>query len=135
MTSPVNLNSPSSTGIISEPEPEPARDRTVIVDVPKDSRLEMLLCIWESAKEKQDAAEAAYDEVKSGILAELQGAYPDKDIKAYDIAGGPMWPAMTYTYSETPYLPAPKIREFLPPVYEAFKQYRKGWTLRKKGKR
>jgi hypothetical protein len=115
--------------------PEVERDKTVVVSVPKDSRLETLLCLWESAKEKADAAEGAYSEIKDGILHELQELYPEDDIKTYDIPGGKMYPPLTYTFSKIPYLPAPKIREHLEPIWDAFKQYKRSWRLTKKGKR
>jgi hypothetical protein len=116
------------------PQP-PERDRTVVVTVPPNSRLEALLCLWENVKDKKDAAEAAYDEVKEGILAELRALDPGEDVKAYDIAGTRMYPPLSYSYSRTPYLPAPKIREHIPSVYDAFKQFKESWVLRKKGKR
>lgn len=118
------------TASLPPPEAEiPVRDKTVIVDVPKDSRLEALLCICGGAREKRAAAEAAEDEVKAGILAELRRLYPGEDIKVYDIPGGPMWAPMTYDYREVPYLPAPKIREHMPSVYDAFRQFKRYWTL------
>ncbi|HVT97925.1 MAG TPA: hypothetical protein VHE33_10475 [Acidobacteriaceae bacterium] len=115
----------------------PVRDRTVIVEVPKDSRLEQLLCIAEVTKAKADAAQDAYDELKDGILAELVALHPDLDIKGYDIPAGPMWPGFTYTWQSQFFLPAPKIREHLPPVYEAFKQEKSFWRfgIKKKSKR
>jgi hypothetical protein len=112
-----------------------ARDRTVIVQVPPDSRLETLLCTWEVVKDKRDAADAAYDELKAGILKELTSLHPDLDIKNYDIPGSRMWPALNYGYQETPYVPDAMLREHLPPVYEAFKKMKQSWILRKRGKR
>ncbi len=110
--------------------PAPVRDKTVIVEVPKDSRLEGLLTLRDSLKEKRDAAQQAYDENKEGILRELMLLYPDQDIKVYEMQGTRMWKRMTYTFSRTPYLPGKLIEEHLPVVYEAFKRYKQGWTLR-----
>ena len=111
------------------------RDKTVIVQVPADSRLEALLCTWEVTKAKHDAAAAAYDELKSGILAELTAMHPELDIRAYDIPASRMWPALTYGYKESYFLPAAKVKEYVEPVYEAFKQLKGYWELRKRGKR
>lgn len=130
-TPPATAHAPGAT---AEPS-EPVRDRTVIVDVPRDSRLETLLCLWENAKAKLDAAEADYDDLKAGILRELQSLDGAPDIKCYEIPANRMHPGLAYTYSRTPYLPAGKIRDHLPAVYDAFKQYKASWVLRKKGKR
>lgn len=113
----------------------PVRDRTVIVTVPKDSRLETLLCIAGVTKDKKDAADKAWKEIQEGIFAELTAMHPEADIKVYDIAPGPMWDAYTYAYSQSDYLPAEKVRAHLSPVWDAFKQVKESWRLsRKKGK-
>lgn len=112
----------------------PVRDRTVIVIVPKDSRLETLLCIAGVTKDKKDAADKAWAEIQEGIFAELTAMHPEADIKVYDIAPGPMWDGYTYSYSESFFMPAKKVREHLSPVWEAFKQVKSSWRLTKKGK-
>jgi hypothetical protein len=123
--------------LTEEPEapPAPERTRTVIVEVERDSRLETLCCLWETAKAKHDAAEAAYKELCGGIFAELTAKYPDTDIKAYEIPATKMYPALTYGFKKQAYLPAPKIRQFMNPVYEAFKQFKEYWMLSKTSKR
>ncbi len=106
------------------------RDRTVVVSVPQDSRLEALLCVEENLKEKERAAKAAHEENKKAILAELQRLHPEDDIKVYEIPASRMWKAMSYTFQRSPYLPAKLIREHLAPIYEAFKQWKESWVLR-----
>jgi hypothetical protein len=114
---------------------KPVRDRTVIVTVPKDSRLETLLCIAGVTKEKKEAADRAWTEVQDGIFAELTALHPEADIKVYDVQPGPMWDGYTYSYSESYYMPAEKVRAHLSPVWEAFKQVKSSWRLsRKKGR-
>lgn len=119
------------------PLAEVVRDKTVIVEVPKDSRLETLLTIAGVQREKYLAAQAAYKETQDGILAELQALHPDADIKVYEIPGTGMYGPMAYGYVEQDYLPAPKIRESIPEFYDAWKGQKKFWKLefRKKGKR
>lgn len=111
-------------------KPVPVRDKTVIVEVPKDSRLEGLLTLRDSLKDKRDAAQGAYDENKEGILRELKQLYPDPTIKVYEMQASRMWRRMTYTYSRAAYLPGKVIEEHLPVVFEAFKRFKEGWTLR-----
>jgi hypothetical protein len=106
-----------------------ARDKTVVVSVPPDSRLEALLCTAADRKARADAAKADWAETQEGILAELTALYPAKDIKAYVIPGGPVWPAMTYGFQRQAYLPARPVREHLGPVYEAFKAWKTFWRL------
>lgn len=118
----------------AEPAP-PERDKTVIVTVPKDSRLEALLATYETVKARRDEAAAAYDDLTSGILAELRELDSAPDIKVYEIQATRMWPALAYGYQQTPYLPAPKVRAHIPAVWDAFKQYKESWVLRKLGKR
>ena len=113
----------------------PVRDQVLIVQVPKDSRLEQLLCIEDITRTRHEAAKAAFDELKDGILAELMRLYPAEDIQSYEIPAGQMWRAMAYTYQEQDFLPAAKIKEHLPPVYDAFKSKKKFWRLDRRGKR
>lgn len=123
-----------STGQALE-APAATRDRTVIVDVPPDSRLETLLCLHDTLKEKAEAAKAAWDDFQDGLMAELVRLDPGPDVKSYVIAKSPMYPGLAYTYQESDYLPGPAIREHLPPVWNAFKKVKSSWVLRKTGKR
>jgi hypothetical protein len=115
--------------------PEVVRDRTVIVDVPKDSRMEALLCLHDTLRARKDAANEAWDDFQSGLLTELTALHPDPDIKTYQIPKSPMYPGLTYGYQESDYLPGPLVREHMPPVWDAFKKIKKSWVLRTLGKR
>lgn len=110
--------------------PEVVRERTVIVDVPKDSRLESLLVIEEDLKEKEKAARENHEANKKGILAELKALYPDDDIKVYEVPASRMYKKMAYTFQRSPYLPTDLIRKHMAPVYEAFKAWKESWVLR-----
>ncbi len=108
------------------------RDQTVIVDVPKDSRLEALLTIGKGLKEAEDAAVTAHEENKKAILAELVLLYPARNIKVYEITATRMYKAMSYGFQRSPYLPSGPIKEHLFPVYEAYKKFKESWVLREK---
>lgn len=108
---------------------EAVRDRTVVVQVPKDSRLETLLCLAKFTHERFTAAKEAYDELKDNILADLQELYPDADIKTYEIPGCEMYPPVTYGYQEQDYLPTPKVRQAVPEFYDLFKAKKKFWKM------
>jgi hypothetical protein len=114
---------------------EIVRDRTVIVDVPADSRMEQLLCLHDTLKAKKEAANEAWDDFQDGLFTELVTLHPDKDIKIYQIPKSPMYPGLAYGYQESDYLPGPMVREHMPPVWDAFKKVKKSWVLRKTGKR
>lgn len=119
----------------------PATDRpeVVIVDVPKESRLEQLLCLEEKLRAARDAANANWDEFKGGIEAELQKLYPGDaaPTKTFEIPGGPMWKALTVSWRDgKEYLPTDLIQQHIPQVWEAFKKRGRGyWDIRRKGKR
>jgi hypothetical protein len=110
--------------------PSVIRDKTVIVDVPKNSRLEGLLTIEEGLEDKASAANAALKENKAAILTELKLLHPDQDIKVYEIPRTQMWNKRTYTYSLSWYLPTDMIKKHMAPVFEAFKACTEKWTLR-----
>lgn len=127
---------PAATAPVTPPAPEPEpRDKTVIVQVEKDSRLEALLTTYEAVKDRRDEADEAYDQLTSAVLAELKALYPAGDIKVYDIPGCRMWPPLAYGYQRSAYLPGPKIREFLPAVWDSFHDFKESWVLRRTGKR
>jgi hypothetical protein len=115
------------------------RLETVIVTVPKDSRLEALLCMEGKARDAHDAAEANWRELKSAIAAELQGLYPGDaaPTKSFEIPGGPMWAGLTVSWRNgKEYLETGLIKQHIPQVWEAFKKQSAGyWELRRKGKR
>lgn len=111
------------------------RDKTVIVDVIKDSRMEALLCLHDTLKEKKEAACEAWDDFQSGLFAELVKQHPELDVKSYVIPKSNMYPGLTYTYQESDYLPGPAVRQYMPPVWDAFKKVKASWVLRKTGKR
>jgi hypothetical protein len=117
---------------VTKKEAEPVRNQVVVAEVPKGSRLETLLLLYGPAKEKLKAAEEMESEIKKGILTELKDAYPDKTIKTYEIPAGPLRSAYTFGFQRTPYLPSEPIREFMNPVWEAWKKYKESWVLREK---
>jgi hypothetical protein len=116
-----------------------SRPEVVIVEVPKDSRLETLLCLEASRRADKDAALAAWEELKDGVAAEVQRMYPGDaaPTKAFEIPGGPMWSPLTLSWRDgKEYLPTTLIREHIPQIWDAFKQTTRGyWDFRRKGKR
>lgn len=115
------------------------RLETVIVRVPKDSRLEALLCMEEKARDAHSAADANWDELKSAITAELQAMYPGDaaPTKSFEIPGGPMWHGLTVSWRNgKEYLETSLIRQHIPQIWDAFKKQSKGyWEIRRKGNR
>jgi hypothetical protein len=113
------------------------RPEVVIVEVPKDSKLEQLLCLEEKLRAAKDAADANWDEFKSALTAELQKLYAGSTAptKGYEIPGGPMWRPMTMTWQNgKDYLPTDLIKKHIPQVWDAFKKRTTGyWVLRRKG--
>lgn len=118
---------------MTETPDEKKRPERVLVKPDPDSRLAALLCLYETYKAEYDAAEAKYEELKKSILVELQGMVPadEQPLKAYDIPGSAMYPPVSYTYHSSFYLSNPKIREYLPDVYEAFKTEKSYWEMRR----
>jgi hypothetical protein len=115
------------------PEPKQRPERVLVKPDP-DSRLAGLLCLYETRKSEADAAEAAYDELKASILAELILLHPaeeDQPTRAYDIPGSNMYPPLSYSYKSQFFLSNPLIRQHMPEVYEAFKVARSHWELRR----
>jgi hypothetical protein len=123
----------------NQARPPADRLETVIVTVPKDSRLEALLCTEGKARDAHDAAEANWKELKSAIAAELQALYPGDaaPTKSFEIPGGPMWATMSVSWREgKEYLETGLIKEHIPQIWKAFKKQGRGyWELRRKGKR
>jgi hypothetical protein len=117
----------------------PDRPEVVIVVPPPDSKLESWLCLYESRKSAQETADAAMDEWKEAVTAELQRAYPGEaaPTKGYEIPGTAMWPALTIMWQNgKEYLPTDLIKQHIPQVWSAFKKQSKGfWVIRRKGKR
>lgn len=111
------------------------RERTVIVDVPADSRMEALLCLHDTLKAKKEAAKEAWDDFQSGLFNELVKLHPEPDVKTYVIPRSSMYPGLAYGYQESDYLPGPTVRQYMPPVWDAFKKVKSSWVLRKTGKR
>jgi hypothetical protein len=111
----------------------PAR---VVVKPAPDSRLEGLLTLFKSRQEASAAAETAFKDLKRAILAELEALYPEaaRPTEAYEVPATALYPQLTFQYKEVPYLPAPRIREFLPAVYDAFHGVKRYWELRETGK-
>jgi hypothetical protein len=121
---------------MTEPTEEKKRPERVLVKPDPDSRLAGLLCLYETRKAAADEAKKAYDELKTSILSELEAMHAEEDsrpTKAYDIPGCDMYPPVAYTFHSSFYLSNPKIREYLPDVYEAFKLPKEYWEL-KRGK-
>lgn len=116
------------------------RPEVVIVTVPKESRLESLLCMEEKARDAHEAAEANWKELKSAVAAELSAMYPGSaaPTKSFEIPGTQMWAPMTVSWRDgREYLSTDLIRQHIPQVWEAFKKKSAGyWELRRaKGKR
>jgi len=123
----------------AQAQPSTERPEVVVVEVPKDSRLEALLCLEEKRRAEHEAAEAAWTELKSGITAELERMYPGSaaPVKGFEIPAGPMWKAIAVSWRDgKEYLPADLIRAHIPQVWDAFKKRGKGfWDFRRMGKR
>ena len=119
----------------------PATDRpeVVIVDVPKESRLEQLLCREEKVRAAYAAAEAERDELRKAVIAEVEALYPGNraPTKGYEIPGGPMWNPLRLSWHEgREYLEDSLIKEHIPQIWDAFKKKGKGyWDFRRAGKR
>jgi hypothetical protein len=122
----------------AQPVPS-ARREIVIVEVPPESRLEQLLCLEEQRRADRDAASAAWDELKDGIVAEVQKLYPGDQapIKGFEIPGGPMWKGLSLSWRDgKEYLPTDLIRQYIPQIWDAFKKTGRGfWDFRRTGKR
>jgi hypothetical protein len=118
---------------MTETPEEKKRPERVLVKPDPDSRLAGLLCLYETYKAEADAADAKYEELKKSILVELQGMFPadEQPLKAYDIPGSAMYPPVSYTYHSSFYLSNPLIREHMPQVFEAFKQKKQYWEMRR----
>jgi hypothetical protein len=121
-------------------QPSPTdRPETVIVEVPKDSRLEALLCLEETRRAEMEAAKAAWDELKGGVTAELERMYPGNaaPTKGFEIPAGPMWKAISVSWRDgKEYLPTDLIKQHIPQVWDAFKKRGSGyWDFRRMGKR
>lgn len=124
-----NLDAPAPT----------SRPEVVIVEVPQDSRLEQLLCLEEKKRAKYEAAKDEWDELKGGVIAELQKMYPGDAMptKGFEIPGSPMWKALTVSWRNgKDYLPTSLIKQHIPQVWDAFKKTSAGyWDFRRAGKR
>jgi hypothetical protein len=111
----------------------------VIVTVPKESRLESLLCMEEKARDAHKAAEDNWDSLKAAITAELTAMYPGSaaPTKAFEIPGSKMWNPLTVSWREgREYLESSLIKQHIPQVWEAFKKRSRGyWDIRRSGKR
>jgi hypothetical protein len=122
----------------ARPAPD-ARPETVIVEVPKESRLEQLLCLEETYRAEHEAADARWDEWKKAVTAELQQQYPGDaaPAKAFEIHGSAMWKALRISWHDgKEYLPTDLIKAHIPRVWEAFKKKGNGyWDIRRMGKR
>lgn len=107
---------------VDQPSPE-----CVIVKPARGSRLEALLCLYKPYKEAYTQAKTAYDELKTQITAEVEEMYPEgeRPTDGYEIAATAMHPGISINYKESEFLPSGKIREFLAPVYDAFKQVKR----------
>jgi hypothetical protein len=121
-------------------QPAPgARPETVIVEVPKESRLEQLLCLEEKRRAKYETAKAEWDEWKKGVTAELEHLYTGNaaPTKGFEIPGGPMWKAIAVSWRDgKEYLPTDLIKQHIPQVWDAFKKRGSGyWDVRRMGKR
>jgi hypothetical protein len=116
-----------------------AQPEVVIVTVPKESRLEQLLCMEGKARDAHKAAEDNWDDLKAAITAELTAMYPGSaaPTKAYEIPGSKMWAPLTVSWREgREYLETKLIREHIPQVWDAFKKRSRGyWDIRRKGQR
>jgi hypothetical protein len=104
-------------------EGAPARPERVIVKPPRDSRLEALLCLYESRKAEDARTEREFKELKAAILAELEDIFTGsaRPETAYEIAPTVMYPALTVSYKSQEYLPVSVIREHFPEIFEKFK--------------
>lgn len=110
-----------------QPPVDQPRPECVIVKPARGSRLEALLCLYKPYKEAHTQAKAAYDELKTQITTEVEEMYPEgeRPTDGYEIAATQMHPGISISYKESVYLPSGKIREFLAPVYDAFKQVKR----------
>lgn len=106
---------------IPVPPPASAPER-VVVKPPRDSKLEGLLAQYKPFKDAKEQAENRFKELNKAITSELEDMYQGakRPTEAYEVPASTMWPALTVAYRVKEYLPAPKIREFLPAVYKAF---------------
>lgn len=123
----------------NQSRPPAGQPEVVIVAVPKESRLESLLCMEEKARDAHDAAEANWKSLKSAIAAELSAMYPGSaaPTKSFEIPGTKMWAPLTVSWrSGREYLSTDLIRQHIPQVWEAFKKQSAGyWEIRRaKGK-
>ena len=117
------------------PDAHPTR---VLVKPEPGSRLESLLCLFDSYKTAHEEAEAKYKELKASIFTEIRELYPESEdkthpnnaIETFDIAGTHMYPPVTFSFKKIPYLPVTSIREQLPSVYKAYQKFKTFWECR-----
>lgn len=123
--------------LIADAASREAEPETLVVQVQPDTRLEQLLCEYETMKEAHDRAETEWDEYRSAMIAELEALAPTRHIAAFEIPKGPMWPALTIAWREgREYLPSALIRQHIPQIWDGFKKRSKGfWDIRRKSKR
>jgi hypothetical protein len=102
----------------------PDRPERVIVAPEPDSRLQSLLAEYEQRKTEAEEAETRFRELKAAITSELEDRYQDDDrpVKGYEIPATAYNPAITVSYRTKEYLPAAKIREHFPKIWDSFKQ-------------
>lgn len=125
------LNPEAFPGYAPPPEPPTAPERVIVKAAP-NSRLEALLALYIPYKERAAQAESAFKELRKAIEAELEGMYPEgqRPTVGYEIPASQVNPQISMVYKQSDYLPTGKIKEFLPVVYEAFKQRKGYWEMR-----